>query len=339
MSVNRLIAVVISIFFLLGCSDRKENNAPKVAFYYWKTVFRLTENEKKVVTENEADKIYLRYFDVGLNGKEAVPVTPVSFADKPEKYEIIPVVYIKNEVMLEPTVDLQKLAENINRYIGQINAENKIARNEIQVDCDWTLKSKDRYLKFVELLKSVSAKKLSATIRLHQIKYYEKTGIPKVDKGVLMYYNMGSIASDNRNSIYDRNVAQNYIKSLKKFPLSLDIALPVYTWGIHIRDGKVIKVISKLDATSLDNDSRFKRTDTMNFTVLENVIRNGNYFKKDDRIKIESISKDDLKNMAEELRENLSGRPDEIIFYDLDTFNLKTYSDDQQFFKKVAAWF
>lgn len=336
---NRLIAVVISLFFLSGCSDRMENNAPKVAFYYWKTVFRLTENEKKIVAENKADKMYLRYFDVGLNGKEAVPVSPVTFAEKPENYEVVPVVYIKNEVMLEPTVDLQKLADSINRYIGQMNTENHIDWNEIQVDCDWTLKSKDRYLKFVELLKTVSAKKLSATIRLHQVKYYGKTGIPNVDKGVLMYYNMGSIAPDNRNSIYDREVAQNYIKSLKKFPLPLDIALPVYTWGIHIRDGKVIKVISKMDAVSLDNDARFKRIDTMNFTVLENVIRNGNYFKKGDRIKIESIAKDDLKNMAEDLSENLSNRPDEIIFYDLDTFNLKTYNDDQQFFKKVAAWF
>lgn len=336
---KQLIALIVLVGFFSACSDKQEKDNPKVAFYYWKTVFKLTENEKKALTENGTQRMYVRYFDVGLKEKQAVPVSPVTFAEKPGNYQVIPVVYIKNEVMLEPTVELQKLAENINRYIGQINAKNKIAWNEIQVDCDWTLNSKDRYLKFVTLLKSVSAKKMSATIRLHQVKYFNKTGIPNVDKGVLMYYNMGNIEPDNQNSIYDREVAKRYLKSLKKFPLQLDVALPIYAWGIHIRDHKVIKLISKMDAALLEQDPHFKQTDEMYFQVVKSVFRNGNYFKEGDQVKIEAITKADLKTMAEDLSDNLSKRPDEIILYDLDTFNLTICNDDQKFFKKMAGWF
>ncbi len=337
---KQLIAIILLVGLFSACSNRPEKGEPSAAFYYWKTVFKVTENEKKVLSDNNVGKLYIRYFDIGLKGKEAIPVSPIRFSEKPDPYKIVPVVYIKNEVMLEPTVDLQKLAENVNTYIGKVNAKYGIAWDEIQVDCDWTLNSKDRYLKFVEHLKSVSAKRLSATIRLHQVKYFNKTGIPNVDKGVLMYYNMGSIAPDNRNSIYDREVAQSYIKSLKKFPLALDVALPIYSWGIHIRNHRVIKVISKIDVAALENDPHFKRTDALYFTVVESVIRGGNYFKEGDQLKIESISKDYLENMADELRDNLANRPDEIIFYDLDDFNIAPYNNmEQNIFKKVAAWF
>lgn len=336
---KQIIAIVLFVGVFSACSNRSEKGDPNVAFYYWKTIFKLTENEKKVLTENSVGKIYIRYFDIGLTGKEAVPVSPINFADKPDAYKVVPVIYIKNQVMLEPTVDLRKLAENVNAYIGKVNAKYGIAWDEIQVDCDWTLKSKDRYLKFVEYLKAVSAKRLSATIRLHQVKYYGKTGIPNVDKGVLMYYNMGSIAPDNRNSIYDREVAQSYIKSLKKFPLALDVALPIYSWGIHIRNHRVIKVISKIDMASIEKDPHFKKMDGMYFTVVESVIRGGSYFKEGDQLKMETISKDDLENMADDLQDNVVNRPDEIIFYDLDDFNIAPYNKEQKFFKKVAAWF
>ena len=77
----------------------------------------------------------------------------------------------------------------------------------------------------------------------------------------------------------------------------------------------------------------------MHFTVVESVIRGGNYYKKGDVVKIECITKKDLKTMAEDLKEHIAEQPEDIIFYDLDSFNLKAYNDDEQFFKKVAGWF
>ena len=221
--------------------------------------------------------------------------------------------------------------------VEEINAKNKIVSQEIQIDCDWTLESKGNYLKFIERFKKLSHKKLSATIRLHQVKYFKKTKIPNVDSGVLMYYNMGSIAPDAKNSIYSSKIAEKYLKSLKKYPLHLDFALPIYSWGVHIRDGKVIGLRSKLNVSELKKDKNFEQIDAIFFKVKKSNYKNGVFYEENDKLKIEAISAEDLKEMAQELDENLAQTPNEIIFYDLDEFNINTY--EKNIFKQVVSYF
>ena len=183
----------------------------------------------------------------------------------------------------------------------------------------------------------MSGKKLSATVRLHQIKYFEKTKIPNVDKGVLMYYNMGKIASDTINSIYDRNIANKYIGSLKNYPLSINIALPIFSWGIHIRDGKVIELINKLDINNLNNKSYFKVDGKNRFQVIQDNYTSGTFYKAMDIVKLEIISPNELIEMSSDLYENAKDIPEEIIFYDLDEFNLNKYEND--IYKQVTSRF
>ncbi len=143
--------------------------------------------------------------------------------------QVVPVIYIKNEVMLGE-MDLNDLASKTIKLIDQINHTHQLQCDEIQLDCDWTLTSKENYFRFVQLIKKISSKTLSATIRLHQVKYFQKTGVPEIDRGVLMYYNMGKISSDSSNSIYDDHIAERYTGSLQRYPLALDVALPVFSW-------------------------------------------------------------------------------------------------------------
>ena len=92
----------------------------------------------------------------------------------------------------------------------------------------------------LEAFKKEYRYQLSATIRLHQVKYREETGVPPVDYGVLMYYNMGHISAMGANSIYDRSTALRYLGKLREYPLPLDIALPMFAWGVHSADGQVL---------------------------------------------------------------------------------------------------
>jgi hypothetical protein len=239
--------------------------------------------------------------------------------------------------MLNPKLNVLDLAQKTNSFIQQINVKNNVNIQEIQIDCDWTLESKDNYLRFIETFKKVSNKKLSATIRLHQIKYFKKTKIPNVDRGVLMYYNMGKIAPDSLNSIYDRDIAHRYLSSLKKYPLPIDIALPIYSWGIHIRDGKIIGLRNKIDINKLKNNSSFVLTKNNWFTVTSSNFKDGTYYKENDLLKPETITSTDLLEMATDLEENTEQNPKEIIFYDLDEFNIKNY--DTVLFKKIIDCF
>lgn len=328
----------VGLVFLLLISCGK-NEKPVVAFYYWKTIFKLSETEKEVLRDNNVTKLYIRYFDIGLypETKEPIPISPIRFQENINSFNVVPVVFIQNKVMSLPNLDIDDLAQKTVHLVEEMNTKNKISCQEIQIDCDWTLKSKDNYLKFIEQFKKLSKKKLSATIRLHQVKYFKKTKIPNVDSGVLMYYNMGTIAPDAENSIYSQKIAGKYLKSLKKYPLHLDFALPIYSWAIHIRNQKVIGLRSKINANELKNDANFEKVDALFFKVKKSNYKNGIFYEENDLLKIEAISSEDLKEMAEELDDNVVQRPREIIFYDLDEFNIKNY--EKNIFKQVISCF
>ncbi len=327
---------VLLFLFLAACSKKEQ---PIISFYYWKTNLKFSETEKTALKDNDVHKLYIRYFDIGLHpqAQKPFPVSPVHFYEDIKEFEVVPVVFIQNKVMLDKGLDIEDLAEKTLHLVTEINNKNKINCAEIQIDCDWSLNSKDNYLKFIEQIKKLSKKKLSATIRLHQVKYFKKTKIPNVDNGVLMFYNMGSIAPDSLNSIYSRKISERYLKSLKKYPLHLDYALPIYSWAIHIRNQKVLGLRSKLNFSELKKDKNFEQISPIFFKVRQSNYKNGVYYEENDLLKTETISPEDLKEMAEDLDDNKAQSPKEIIFYDLDEFNLNNY--EKNIFKQVVSWF
>lgn len=300
---------------------------------------KFSETEKEVLEQNNVRKLYVRYFDIGLHPetKLPIPISPIHFQENMQQFEIVPVVFIQNRVMLEQNPDIEDLAQKTIHLIDEINKKNKIVCSEIQIDCDWTLKSKDHYLKFIEQFKKLSQKKLSATIRLHQVKYFKKTKIPNVDHGILMFYNMGTIAADSLNSIYDKKNSEKYLESLKKYPLHLDYALPIYSWAIHVRNQKVLGLRSKLNFSELKKDKNFEQISPIFFRVKQSNYKNGVYYEENDLLKTETISSENLKEMAEDLSEYSAQTPKEIIFYDLDEFNLNNY--EKNIFEQVISCF
>ena len=328
----------IALLFFVIFSSCNKALPPKVSFYYWKTRLNLSEEEKKVLSANDVEKLYVRYFDVELVNDVAYPVSPIHFQKNKISQQIIPVVFIKNEVFLSKKIDLVDLASKINSLVEQINTINKFKTTEYQIDCDWSLESKENYMKFLQLLKKESKKKLSVTIRLHQIKYFKETKIPPVDYGVLMFYNMGKLSAlHETNSIYDKNVALNYIYSLKKYPLKLKIALPIFSWWVHTRNNSVINVISKFDELSFKNNSNFEVQNNIVY-VKRSTLFEGFFFSEGDQLKLEKINNDDLIEMVDLFSNKLSNKPSEIIFYDLNTNNFKNNQNDN-FFKNLVADF
>lgn len=326
---RKWIAIILTLI-LFSCSSQKENVS--VSFYYWRTSFDLTPTEKLYLKELEIKKIYVRYFDVALKDSQAIPNSPIIFKQNPENLEIVPVVYIKNEIFTKNDTD--SLPAKIYNYIQQINKSKGISINEIQFDCDWSVTTKQQYFKFLEDFKKLFPN-LSATIRLHQVKYPEKTGTPNLKNGVLMYYNMGVIGPDKRNSIYDREVASRYIQSLQHYTLPLKVALPIFSWGVQIRKHKVTNLIGGLRNTDLTEEN-FKKVQTNRYKVLKDFVYKGRFLAKDDEIKIEEISDNQLKEMIKDIKKYIKTKPKEIILYDLNEQNIIHY--EKQTFKNIKYW-
>lgn len=327
-----LATMFLSGLLFIACNSKSKT----ISFYYWKTTFQLNGYERNALKNNQVSTLYLRYFDVDFTpgSIEPEPVSPISMDISTNPYRIVPVIFIKNRTFERINTNaISTLVKNIFAFVSQINTTHSISTDEIQFDCDWTESTKDKYFQFIREYRTLSKKAISATIRLHQVKYHERTGIPPVDMGVLMCYNMGVIGAGSSSSIYEKSIAGRYIFSLRSYPLRLDIALPIFSWSIQIRDGKVVQLLNKMNFYHFENDSNFNLVKKNLFAVRNACFKGGYYFQKNDMIKIESVSPEDLNDITEQLNRYSNHQISKLIFYDLDSINLIHYDED--IFKKV----
>jgi len=254
--------VLMFSFLFFSCKKKPPNITP--AFYHWQTEFQLEASEKTYLQNFSIKKLYVKYFDVDWHASgQPLPQAEIIWKEPiPEDIELVPTVFITNRSLKKiPLEKIEELADSIFKKIMVLSADKFFNRNisEIQIDCDWSGTTKEKYFRLLSFLRKKNAEiKLSATIRLHQIKFYQQTGVPPVDKGMLMFYNVGEVADiTTKNSILDLDIAKQYLENFEKYPLHLDLALPIFSWGVLFRDGKMIKLISGLSAEELRDTSRF----------------------------------------------------------------------------------
>jgi len=234
--------ILICLLTIIGCSKQ---NTPRAleegnAVYYWRTDFKLDSTERAFLQQYHINKVYCRYFDVVMNDddSEPKPNATITFSDSlPDSIEIIPTVYITEDCMHQKH---QGLAEKIVKRIVQMNETNDIKRvSEIQIDCDYTSKSRKIYYDFLkEVRNQLSALhfQLSTTIRLHQL----SMEVPPVDYGALMIYNTGDPRKwEERNPILDYRDVYPYLKKLNQYNLPLAAAYPVFQWVRTIQGVRV----------------------------------------------------------------------------------------------------
>lgn len=239
--------VILAAFILTNASCDKEKVKNTHSLYYWSTVFSISDEQKSFIDRHNISRIYLRYFDVVVNDKDEVMpnATCIFKSNIPDSTEIIPTIFIVNEVMERENDSLPEL---ILRRIMQMSETNYVPLpKEIQIDCDWTQSTQNRYFDFLEHLHKLTESKgitLSTTIRLHQL----SLPTPSVDKGVLMIYNTGDVTKLNvTKPILDPKDVAPYLKWLSNYKLPLAEALPLFSWRVLFRDGKFVGIMHSDD--------------------------------------------------------------------------------------------
>jgi hypothetical protein len=229
--------VFAMLTLLTGCA--KQSGMPQQnAVYYWRTEWRLDSLERGFLTRYQVEKVYCRYFDVVMTDDEPMPNATITFAEPvDEALTIVPTVYITEDCMHQSH---DGLARKIVERIVQMNETNDVAGvSEIQIDCDYTSRSRHTYYQFLDEVRQVARSHdmlLSVTIRLHQL----SMAVPPADYGVLMLYNTGDPMNfQERNPILDMRDVQPYLRYLKDYSLPLAAAYPVFLWqrdiyGVHV---------------------------------------------------------------------------------------------------------
>lgn len=330
--VIRFIIISFIFLFLNACSSKKQKPTITPAFYHWQTEVNLSNFEKNYLQNFPIQKLYLKFFDVDIENEAIVPKALIygdSLSTIFKNKEIIPTIFITNRTLKDISAEkITDLSKKIVSKIHYLAAKNLLTFSEIQLDCDWTLTTKMAYFELIGNIRQQSTKgtKISATIRLHQVKFFEKTGIPPVDKGILMYYNMGNLEEiETVNSILDNKIGQQYLKNGGDYPLKLDIALPIFAWGVLFRDGRMIRLINDLRATDLGDTSRFIKMNDTHFTVKNSNYVKGYYLYEGDEIRLETTTQTQLENAAKLLSPILNGEQIDLVFYHLSEANLRTF--------------
>ena len=243
----------------VGCSRQQREPLPEGnAVYYWRTDLRLDSAERAFLAQYHINKVYCRYFDVVMNDDgEPKPNATISFSDTlPDSIEMIPTVYITEDCMHETH---EGLAERIVKRIRQMNETNDIKNvSEIQIDCDYTSKSRKRYYAFLEKVRKLWGETLSTTIRLHQL----AMEAPPVDYGALMIYNTGDPRKwEERNPILDFRDVEPYLRRLDGYPLPMAAAYPVFQWTYTIQGVRVDRTVEAEEILRVKQAMESERSD------------------------------------------------------------------------------
>ena len=319
------------ILLLLAISCSKEKVIKKdIAFYHWKAKADFTKAYSEAIESTEANTVYMHYFDIEPLAKvnwydDGIYPTYVlkSVAKDYQHMDIVPVVYIANPVFKTDDLDVSKLSKKIAKLIDQISQKQFNRKiKHIQLDCDWTETTRASYFELLRTLKNDFT--IDVTIRLHQIKFKERTGVPPVNAGTLMLYNMGDLRNKAQNSILESSVVGQYIHAESTYPMALKIALPLFSQTVVTNNNNKIKLIKNTHREVLENDPHFKQINSNNFKVMADTLYKGFYLAQGYNLKLEDVKPSEISDSYKLIKAsklNTQG----IIFYHLDDLSLSNY--------------
>jgi hypothetical protein len=309
------------------------------SFYYWKSVFALSADERNELSALQVTRMYVRFFDVTWDRQTgmAVPTASIRFKDTIYPgYNVIPVVFISNEVFSRlDSLGVAVLAASTAALVRQLGDDNHLPQpDEIQLDCDWTAATRVKYFSFLTNIRRVlneqgqQSCQLSATIRLYQAKYEEVTGVPPVVKGLLMCYNMGDRKNTKtHNSILETTELQKYIGQLSSYPLPLDVALPIFDWKVLFHDGHYSGLVESLPTANLLNTAVTRSANQ--YLFQRDTVLNGYSFQAGDLLRDEQTDYHTLITAADLVSSRLRTIPNDVILFHFDSTNLSKYSTNE----------
>jgi len=322
------ITIGLTGVFAAACTSSSQRTVTP-AFYHWQTTLALFPAERSYLDSLGCKKLYIKVLDVGrdaLSG-EIQPYSLLEIADTTgiSNFEIVPTVFITNEVFKNIS------EEKIEWLAGKVAVGLRLEAREVQFDCDWTPSTRDAFFLFLKKIKKHLPKqtRLSATIRLHQYKFPDKTGVPPVERGMLMFYNTGDIEHlETNNSIFQTADAEKYIIGTpKNYPLPLDLALPVFSWALIYRDGELWKIISEMPENELVDSARFQKIQNHSgsFVIQKGTFISGHYLRPGDLLRMETISPELLREAARLAAQADLANDATVAFFHLDTLATHRY--------------
>jgi hypothetical protein len=298
----------------------------------------------------QINKLYIKLFDVDWNRLDGP--YPVSVSEFPsesgyygyhpflEKVDKIPVIFITNRTLENTDLsDIKTLSRKICRktWIDSSRLRKNsyvignLIINELQIDCDWTAATKEKYFSLIkEIRTTFPGLKISATIRLYQLANPKLTGVPPVDRGMLMYYNMTEPRNiKTKNSIIDNDEGKKYLRKASTYPIPLDVALPLFSWGAVFRSGSFNVLMHDMTENEANHLPFLKNEQYNVFRCTADTVYHNEFLREGDRIRIEQASEVDLEKAANFTSQYIKNDSLTVSFFAWDSTAVKRYGQNK----------
>lgn len=313
------LTLLIGSLLLLSCTSKVQIKSYN--FYHWKSKAVWDDAKSQVLKKTKASKIYMRYFDINIKRgtyKACYPTYVIREIDPAFKnFDIIPVVFIRNIALKDTENSVEELANNIKSLVNQIHQKHFGGNpTAIQIDCDWNNSTELAFFSLLTQLKKDFS--VETTLRLHQIKYPEKTGVPPVDRATLMLYNMGQLKDFTQNSLIDKTIVDQYISRFTKYEKPISLGLPLFDQTVIQSPTGKIKLLNGAYQSDFAKDPAFKQISPLVYEIQKDSLIHGFYVTKGCQFKTEKTTKKEVLESLDIIRKsNLS--IEEVVFYHLDS--------------------
>ena len=227
---------------------------------------------------------------------------------------------------------LPQLAQHLTNLLYEKCLQAKITPAEIQIDCDWSFNNHGKYFRLLTFCKKqpfFKDKMLSCTIRLHQVKFLKANGVPPVDRGLLMCYNMGNLKlAGGNNSILDVAVAEKYLQNLEDYPVPLDVALPLFSWCLLFdNENRFTGILRDVQENDLLNNNLFSARGKNIYTVNKDSVWKGYNLRLNETVRYEYCDTTELYKLAGVVAAKINNAAYSLIFYHCDSAVLSKYNN------------
>lgn len=327
------IVTFAALLFLQSCNSKQH----PISFYHSRTGFALSGKEKQFLEETAPNtKVYIRAFDLFWNAATLEEEQLAYMKIKPDSLKFIDeavlTVFIDNHIFEKiQKRDVIFLAARtallLQRTRAQFETSTNIILNEVQIDCDWTAETSERYFRFLNYMRTETERfnynKLSATVRLNQIVNQAKFGVPPVDEAVLTFYNLSEKSEDYVWNLQD---SDKYKKALETYSLHLDVLFPIFGWGIQQRQEKSLSIINSLSEELIEASACCQKISENQYEAIQTMYLNQTYLYTGDQIALHQVTQEKTEQAAAWLADNMPTDTYRVIYYNLDNKILENYS-------------
>lgn len=307
--------------------------------FRWRNAYWLEGGEEQAVQRNGLQRVYMKLLDIDWNlAHGAHPVSDVNVPYQWKSYEgggywtnkveLVPSIYITNNTFTKITD--KEVDELAHKLLRKLRMECPSTIHGVMLDCDWSAKTKSKFFRLTRIMNDSLDVPLTATIRLHQYAQPKKTGVPPADRGMLMPYNVGRITEPGgTNSIFDRATAEPYFKNSESYPLSLDIGLPAFSWGVQFRKGAFMGILQEAQVNDAMNAGMLSGETWGTLQVVNENNERMPALHLGDEIRVERMTPEMIAQVAELARSAVNSDTLAVVYFESGAASFQRMTTDE----------